>query len=192
MGYRALFQGIFPTQGLHPCLLCLLHWLAGSLPYLFLFILKNPFSSVQSLSHVWFLKPNGLQHARLPCPLPCPRAYSNSCPLSRWCHPIISSSAVRFSSCLQSFWSGKHQVLFQWGQFFTSGDQSIRVSASASVLPMNIQVWFPLGLTGLISLQSKRLLRVFSNTTVQKLQFFGTQLFLCSNSHIRLWLLEKP
>ena len=115
------------------------------------------------------------QHARIPCPSPVPRACSNSCPLSWWCHPTISSSAVPFSSSLQpSPASGS----FQMSQFFASGGQSIGVSTSASVLPMSIQDWFPLGLTGWISLQSKGLLRVFSNTTVQKHQFFRTQLSL--------------
>ena len=122
------------------------------------------------------LWPHGLQHARLPCPSPTPGTYSNSCPLSWWCHPTISSSVVPFSSCLQYFpGSGS----FQMSQFFTSGGQSIGVSASASVLPMNIQDWSPLGCTGWISLQSKGLPRVFSNTTVQKHQFFGAQLSLC-------------
>ena len=135
------------------------------------------------------LHPHGLQHARPPCPSPSPRVYSNSCPLSRWCHPIISSSAVPFSSCLPSFpTSGS----FQNCQFFASGGQSIGVSASASVLPMNIQDWPPLGGTGWTSLQSKGLSRVFSNTTVQKHQFFSTQLSLQSNSHIHTWPLEKP
>ena len=134
------------------------------------------------------LWPHGLQHTRLPCPSPTPGACSNSCPLSHWCHPTISSSVIS-SSCLQSFpTSGSFLV----GQFFSSGGQSIGVSASASVLPMNIQDWFPLGLTGCISLQSKGLSRVFSNTTVQKHQFFGTQLSLQSNSHIHTWPLEKP
>ena len=111
------------------------------------------------------LQPHGLQHARLPCPSPTPGACWNSCPLSQWCHPTISSSVVPFSSCLQFFpVSGS----FPMSQFFTSGGQSIRASASASVLPMNIQDWFPLGWTGLISLQSMGLSRVFSNTTVQK------------------------
>ena len=119
--------------------------------------------------------PHGLQHARPPCPSPTPRVYSNSCPLSPWCHPAISSSVIPFSSCLQSFpASGSFQI----SQFFTSGGQSIGVSASASVLPMNIQDWFPLGWTGWISLQSKGLSRVFHNTTVQKHQFFGAQLSL--------------
>ena len=116
------------------------------------------------------LQPHELQHAKLPCPSPTPGVYSNSCPSSRWCHPTISSSVVPFSSCLQSF---PASVSFPVSQFFTSGGQSIEVSASTSVLPINIQNWFPLGLTGWISLQSKGLLsRVFSNTTVQKHQFF--------------------
>ena len=121
------------------------------------------------------LQPHGLQHARLPCPSPTPGVYSNSCPLHRWCHPTISSSIVPFSSCLQSFpSSGSFPV--SW--FFTSGGQSIGISASASILPMNIQDWFPLGWSAWISLQSKGLSRVFSNTTVQKHQFFHTQLSL--------------
>ena len=123
--------------------------------------------SVQSLSHVQSLRPHGLQHARLPCPSPIPRAYSNSCLSSQWCHPTTSSSVNPFSSCLQFFpASGSFPV----SQFFAAGGQSIGVSASASDLPMNIQDWFPLGLTSLISLQS--------NTTVQRHQFFGTQLSL--------------
>ena len=121
--------------------------------------------SVQSLSHVQNLWPHGLQHARPPCPSPIARACSNSRPSSWWCHLTISSSVVPFSSCLQSFPASRS---FQMSQFFASGGQSIRVSASASVLPMNIQDRFPLGWTGWISLQSKGLSRVFSNTTVQK------------------------
>ena len=116
------------------------------------------------------LWPHGLQHARTPCPLST-RVYLNSCPLSQWCHPIISSSVVPFSSCLQSFLASGS---FQMSQFFPSGGQSIGVSASSSVLPMNIQNWFPLGLTGWVSLQSKGLSRVFSNTIVQNHQFFST------------------
>ena len=134
------------------------------------------FSSVQFSGSVVSdsLWPHGLQNARPPCPLPTPGVYSNSCPLSQWCHPTISSSVVPFSH-LQSFpASGSFPV----NQFFTSGGQSIGLSASASVLPMNIQDWFPLERTGWISLQSKGLSRVFSNTTVQKHQFFSTQLFL--------------
>ena len=134
------------------------------------------------------LQPHGLQHFRLPCPSPTPRACSNSCPSSRWCHPTISSSVVPFSSCLQSFpTSGSFPV----SQFFASGGQSIAASASASVLPMNIQDWFPLGWTGWISLQSKELSRVFSNTIVQKHQFFGTQLSSQSNSHLHTWPLDR-
>ena len=148
-------------------------------------------SSVQSSPSVMSdsLRPHGLQHTRLPCPSPTPRACSNSCPSSQWCHPILSSSVIPFSSCLQSFpGSGS----FQMNQFFSSGGQSIGVSASASVLPMNIQGWFSLGWTGWISLQPKGLSRVFSNTTVQKHQFFSTQLSLLSNSYIHTRLLEKP
>ena len=120
-------------------------------------------------------QPHGLQHARLPCSSPSPGACSNSCPSSRWCYPTISSFVVPFSSCLQSFPASGS---FQMSQFFTSGGQTIEVSASASVLPVNIQDWFPLGWTGWISLQSKGLSRVFSNTTIKKHHFFGAQLSL--------------
>ena len=133
------------------------------------------------------LQPHGLHHTRLPCPSPTSRAYLNSYPLSRWCHPTILSSLVPFSTCLQSFPASGS---FPMSQFFPSGGQS--VGASASVLPMTIQDWFPLELTGWISLQSKGLSRVFSNTTVQKYQFFSAQLSLWSNSHIHTWPLEKP
>ena len=122
------------------------------------------------------LQPCGLQHARPPCPSPTPGAYSNSCPLRRWCHSTTSSSVVPFSS----FSPSQHQVLFKWVSS-AAGGQSTGVSASTSVLPMNIQDWFPLGWTGWISLQSKGLATVFSNT-IQKHQFFGTQLWK-SNSH---------
>ena len=133
------------------------------------------------------LRPHGLQHRRLLCPSPTPGAYTNSCPSRRWCHPTISSSVIPFST-FQSFpTSGSSQM----SQLFTSGGQSIGFSALTTVLPMNIQDWFPLGLTGWISLQSKRLSRVFSSTTVQKHQFFGAQLFSQSNSHIHTWPLEK-
>ena len=132
---------------------------------------------------------HGLQHARPPCSSPAPRVYSNLYPLSRWCHLPISFSVVPFSFCLQSFpASGSFPV----SQFFASGGQSIGVSASVSVLPMNTQNWLPLGGTGWISLLSKRLSRVFSNTTVQKHQFFNVQLSLWYSSHIHTWLLEKP
>ena len=121
------------------------------------------------------LWPHGLQHTRLPCPSPTPGAYSNSCPLSRWCHPTLSSSVVSFSSCLQSFPASGS---FPMSQFFTSGGQSTGTSALASALPMNIQDWSPLGWTGWTSLQSKGLSRVFSSITVQKHQFFSAQLSL--------------
>ena len=135
------------------------------------------------------LRPHGLQHTRPPCLSPTPRVYPNSCPLSQWCHLTILSSAIPFYSHLQSFPASGS---FQTSQFFSSGGQSIGISASASVLPVNTQDWSPLGWTGWISLQFKGLSRVFSNTTVQKHQFFGTQLSSQSNSHIHTWPLEKP
>ena len=126
------------------------------------------------------LWPHGLQHTRLPCPSVSPRVCSNSCPLSRWCHPTISSSVVPFSSCPRSFPASGS---FQMSQVFSSGGQSIRVSASASVLKISIQDWFPLGWTDWISLQSKGLSRVFSNTTVQKYYWapnHSTPFILCA------------
>ena len=135
------------------------------------------------------LRPHGLQHARPPCPSPTSEVYPNSCPLSWWCHPTISSSFVPFSSRLQSFPASGS---FPMSQHFASGGQTIGVSALTSVLPMNTQDWSSLGWTGWISLQSKGLSRVFSNTTVQKHQFFGAQPSIWSNSHIHTWLLEKP
>ena len=155
---------------------------SGSLLVLYipLFLLSS--HSVMSNSF-W---PHRLQHMRFPCPSPSPWVCSNSRPLSRWCHPTISSSVVPVSSCLQSFpASGSFPI----SQVFTSGGQSIGASASASVLPMKIQVWFPLGLTGLISLQSKGFSRVFFSTTVWKHQVFSTQPSLWSNCHIhtQLW-----
>jgi len=134
------------------------------------------------------LWPHGLQHTRLPCPSPTPEACWNSCPSSWWCHPTVSSSVIPFS-CLQSFpASGSLQM----SQFFTSDGQSIAVLGSTSVLPMNVQDWFPLGSTGLIALQSKGLSTVFSNTTVQKHQSFSTQPSSQSSSHIHTWPQEKP
>ena len=130
-----------------------------------------------------------LQHTRPLCPSPTPGAYSNSRPLSWWCHPTSSSSVVPVSFCPQSF---PESGSFQMSQLFPSGGQSIGVSASTSVLPMNTQNWSPLGWTGWISLQSKGLSRVSSNTTVQKHQFFGPQPSLWSYSHIHTWLLKKP
>ena len=145
------------------------------------------FSSVAVMSDS--LRPHEPQHARPPCPSPTPGVHPNSCPSSQWCHPTISSSVVPFSSCPQSFpASGSFQI----NQLFTLGGQSIGVSASPSVLPMNTQDWSPLGWTGWISLQSKGLSRVFSNTTVQQHQFFVPQLSSQSNSHIHTWPLEKP
>ena len=135
---------------------------------------KYYFSSVQLLSRVRLLQPHGLQHTRPPYPSPTPRVYWNSYPLSRWPHPTISSSVIPFSQLQSSPASGS----FLRSQLFTSGGQNIGLSASASVLPMNIQDWFPLGWTGWISFQSKGLSRVFSNITPQKNQFLGVQLSL--------------
>ena len=144
-------------------------WVPGKGP------LPGWFSSVQFSCSVSSdsLRPHGLQHARPPCPSPTAGAYSNSCPSSQWCHPTISSSVIPFFSHLQSFPASESCPM---SQFFASGGQRIGVSASTSVLPVNIQDWLPLGWTGWISLQSKGLSRVFSNTTVQKQQFFGAQL----------------
>ena len=154
--------------------ICLCHlWFLSLVSYNFLCtVLLSPlvqFSCSVMSNSLW---PHGL-HARPPCPSPISGVYSKSCPLSRWCHPTISSSVVPFSSHLKSLPASGS---FLMSEFFTSGGQSIGVSASASVLPMNIQDWLTLGWTGWISLQSKGLSRVFSNTTAQKHQFFGTQL----------------
>ena len=130
-----------------------------------------------------------LQYARGPCASPTPRVHTNSCPSSQWCHPAISSSVVPFSSCPQALPASGS---FSMSQLFAWGGQSTGVSALASVLPKNTQDWSPLEWTGWISLQSKGLSRVFSNTTFQKHQFFSTQLSSQSNSHIHTWLLEKP
>ena len=146
------------------------------------------FSLVQLLSRVWLFVTPWIA-ARQALSITNSLSLLNSCPLSQRCHPTISSSVIPFSSCLQSFAASGS---FQMTQFFASGGQSIGVSASTSVLPMNIQDWFPLGWTGWISLPSKGLSRVFSNTTVQKHQFFGAQLSLWSNSHNHTQLLEKP
>ena len=146
-------------------------------------------SSVQSLSHVWFFGTPWIAALQASLSITNSRSLLNSCPLSRWCHPVISSSVVPFSSCPQSLPASGS---FPMSQLFAWGGQSIGISASASVLPMNTQDWSPLGWTGCISLQSKGLSRVFSNTIVQKHQFFGTQLSSQSNSHIHTWPLEKP
>ena len=143
-------------------------------------------SSVQFSRSVRLLRPHESQHTRPPYPSQTPRVYPNSCPSSRWCHPAISSSVVPFSSCPQS---PPASGSFPMSQLFSWGGQSIGVSASASVLPMNTQDWSPLGWTGWISLQSKGLSRVFSNTTAQKHQVFGAQLSSQSNSHIHTWSL---
>ena len=135
------------------------------------------------------LWPHESQHARPPCPSSTPRVYPNSCPLSRWCHQAISSSVVPFSPCLQSF---PALGSFEMSQLFALGGQSIGFSVLASFLPMNTQDWSPSEWTGWISLQSKGLSNVFSNTTVQKHQFFGAQLSSQSNSHIHTWPLDKP
>ena len=145
------------------------------------------------LFHRWVvsdtLGPRGLQHTRLLCPLLTPRICSNSCPLSQWCYLTVSSSAAPFSFCFQSFQASES---FPMSHFFELGGQSTGVSASAPFPPKNTQGWSPLEWTGWISLQSKGLSRVFSNTTVQKHQFFGIQLSSQSNSHIYTWPQEKP
>ena len=164
--------------------------------------LKSLFLQLQIFLYLWSssiqfsclvmadsLEPHELQHARPPCPSPTPGIHPNSCPLSRWCHPAISSSVVPFSSCPQSFPASESLPM---SQLFAWGGQSIGVSASASVLPINTQGWSPSEWTGWISLQSKGLSRVFSNTTVQKHQFFSAQLCSQSNTHIHTWPLEKP
>ena len=150
-----------------------------------LHFLKIQFSRSVVSDSLWSC---GLQHTRCPCPSPTLRVYSNLCPLSQWCHPTISSSVIPFSSCLPSFPASGS---FPMNWFFASCGQSIGVSALTSVLQMNIQDWFPLGWTGWMSFQSKGLSSIFSNTTVQKHQFFSTQLSSESFSHIHTWLLEK-
>ena len=152
---------------------------------------KSRFSLVQFSCSVMSdsLRPHEPQHARPPCPSPTPGVHPNPCPSSRPCYPTISSSVIPFSSCPQSLPASGS---FPMSQLFASGGQSIGVSASTSVLPMNTQDWSPLRWTGWISLQSKGLSRVFPNTTVQKHQFFGAQLSSQSNSHIHTWLQEKP
>ena len=161
------------------------------------FCTAGRFLSAELLSSVQFscsvvsdsLRPHELQHARPPCPSPTPGVYPNLCPSSQWCHPAISSSVIPFSSYPQSLPASGS---FPMSQLFTSGGQSTGVSAAASVFPMNTQHRSPLGWTGWISLQSKGLSRVFSNTMVQKHQFFSAQLSSQSNSHSHIWPLEKP
>ena len=158
--------------------------------YLYYKLIYINSSSVQSNHSVmsYSLRPHEPQHTRPPCPSPTPGVHPNSCPLSWWCHPTISSSVIPFSSCPQFL---PASVSFQISQLFASGGQSTGVSASTLALPMNTQDWPPLGWTGWISLQSKGLSRVFSNTTVQMHQFFGAQPFSQSNSHSHTWLLGK-
>ena len=178
VGSVSLLYQIFPTQesswGLLHC-------------RQILYQLNYQFSSVTQSCPT--LRPHGLWQAKPPCLSPTPGVNSNSCPLSQWCHPIISSSVIPFSSSLQSFSASGS---FPMSQLFASGGQSIGASASTSVLPVNIQDWFPLEWTGWTSLLSKGLSRVFSNTTVQKHHFFSAQLSSQSNSHIHTWPLEKP
>ena len=150
------------------------------------YLLFSQFSRSVMSESLW---PHEPQHTRPPCPSPTAGIYPNPCPLSWWCHPTISSSVFPFSSCPQSFPASGS---FQMSQLFASGGQIIGVSASASVLSTNTQDWSPLGWMGWISLQSKGLSRVFSNTTVQKHQFFSAQLSSQSNSHIHTWPQEKP
>ena len=166
-------------------------FLAGELRYCAAQPNNNYYYSVQFSRSVVSdsLRPHELQHSRPPCPSPIPGVYSNSRPSSQWCHPAISSSVVPFSSCPQSLPASQS---FPMSQLFTWGGQSTGVSALASFLPKNTQDWSPLEWTGWITLQSKGLARVFSNTTVQKHQFFGAQPSSQSNSHIHTWALEKP
>ena len=163
----------------------------SSLEEILEFSLSHFMSSVQFSCSVMCdcFRPHESQHTRPPCPSPTPGVYRNTCPLSQWCHPAISSTVIPFSSCPQSLPASGS---FPMSQLFAWGGQSIGVSASASVLPMNTQGWSPLEWTGWISLQSRGLSRVFSNTTVQKHQFFSTHLSSQSNSHIHTWPLEKP
>ena len=191
-GFCFLLKGIFQIQGSN---LHLLHWQADSLLLSHLGIAETWILLLFSHSAMSkSLRPHKLDRLhQLSCASPSPGACSNSCPLSWWSHPIISSSVIPFSSCLQSF-PASGSSLMSW--LFASGGPSIGASPSASILQdeysVNIQDWFPLGLTGLISLQSKGFSRVLSKTTVEKHQFFGIQSSLRSNSHIYTWLLEKP
>ena len=168
-----------------------LHFLSHLWSYLWFTLHNNTMSSVQFSRSVASdsSRPHESHHARPPCPSPTPGVHSNSCPSSLWCHPAISSSVVPLSSCPNP---SQHESLFPMSQLFAWGGQSIGVSALASVLPMNTQDWSPSEWIGWISLQSKGLSRVFSNTTVQKRQFFGAQLSSQCNSHIHTWPLDKP
>ena len=181
-----ILKGLNIHRGWEAVLEPMPHGNRGTTVCVFVYTYISQFShSVMSDS----LRPHELQNARPPCSSPTPGVHSDSRPSSQWCHPATSSSVVPFSSCPQSLPASKS---FPMSQRFVWGGQSIGVSASISVLPMNTQDWFLLGWTGWISLQSKGLSRVFSNTTVQKHQFFGTQLSSQSNSQIHTWPLEKP
>ena len=191
-----LFSSLSLHWSLRKAFLSLLSVLwKSAFKWVYLFFSSLPFTSfltsVQLSCLVVFssLRPHEPQHARPPCPWPTPGAHLKSWPLSRLCHPNISFSVIPFFSCPQSFLAS---LSFPMSQLFTSGGQSIGVSVSTLVLPMNIQDWSLLGWTGWTSLQSKGLSRVFSNTTVQKHQSFCIQLSLQSNSHIHTWPLEKP
>ena len=181
-------SGDLHHQGLNPCLMHCRSILYHRTTWK---VYHRKFISVQFNCSVMSntLRPRESQHAKPPWTSPTPGFHPNSCPLSRWCHPAISSSIVPFSSCPQSLPASGS---FLMSQLFAWGGQSTGVSASALVLPMNTQDWSPLGWTGWISLQSKGLSRVFSNTTVQKHQFFSSQLSSQSNSHIHTWPLKKP
>ena len=182
---HSLLQGIFPTQGLNPgsCITGRFFTLWATREVVV--------GSVQFSHSVLFhsLRLHGLQQTRPPCPSTTNGVYQNWCPFRWWCYSTISSSVIPFSSCLQSFPASRS---FLMSQLFASGGQSIGVSVSPSIFPVNTQDWSPLGWTGWISLQSKGLSGVFSNSMVQKHQFFSAQLYSQSNSHIRTWPLEKP
>ena len=171
----------------HPCndILCTILRFQSKCKQVY-FLCSVQFSPSDTSDSLW---PHELQHARPPCPSPTPRVHSDSCPSSQWCHPAISSSGGPFSSRTQSLPASES---FPMGQLFTWGGQNTGVSALASVLPKKSQGWSPLEWACRISLQPKGFSRVFSNTTVQKHQFFSTQLSSQSNSHIHSWPLEKP
>ena len=189
--YQQLNGKIFTLDSFHVgrttnCFSCIHIFLRYHFDYSYSNTLAIRFSHSVVSDSLW---PHESKHARAPCPSPTPGVHPNSCPSSWWCHPAISSSVVPFSSCPQSLPASE---CFLMSQLFASGGQSIGVSASASVLPKKTQDWSPLEWTGWISLQSKGLSRVFSNTIVQKHQFFSTQLSSQSNSHIHTRPLEKP
>ena len=187
-GFKFILGKFASSTVWNTCLVPIAYFLDRLLTVAFYFLYAIIFQFSRSVvsDSLWL---HGLQHARLPCPSPTPGAYSDSCPWSWWWHPNISSSVISFSSCPQTFSASGS---FPMSQSFASVSQNIGVSASASVLPMNIQGWSPSEWTGWIFLQFKGLSRVFSNTTVQKHQFFNAQPSLWSNSHIHPWLLEKP